>query len=186
MSGFYEMLTPGDIPIDLTEMKLYLKVTSDSDDLLISDLIVLATEYGEDYTGRDFRENSWRLLLDEFETRIPLCRDPVASITTVSHLVDDVFTTVTGSTYYLKKGTTSSEILLQDGQGWPTDTDTIEHGIQVDFQTTALRKIDIAKIAIKRLVMLMYQNRNDCPDISDLQGIENVNNLLNTLRIPRI
>lgn len=186
MSDFYEILTPGAIPVDLKEMRTYLKEPPEKDDTLISELLVLATQYGEIYTGRDFRENSWRLLLDCFATRIPICKDPVASITSVSHLVGSAFTTITGSTFYLKKGNLSSEILLQDGQSWPTNTDTIEHGIRVDFLTTALTNIDIVKIAIKRHVALLYENRNDCPDVADVQGIGSVNSLYNMVRIPRV
>jgi uncharacterized phiE125 gp8 family phage protein len=183
---YYELLVAGSIPVGVIDMKNYLKVDTSVDDELISELIVLATQYGESYTGRDFRENSWRILQDDFATRIPLCRDPVASITSVSNLVDSAFVTITGSTYYLKKGVQSSEILLQDGQSWPTDTDTIEHGIQIDFLTTALTNLDVVKIAIKRHVALLWENRNDCPDPADVQGIANVNSLYNTVRIPRV
>jgi uncharacterized phiE125 gp8 family phage protein len=186
MSKFYELTTPGGIPVSAPEMRTYLKLSSDSDDPLISELLEVATQYGENYTGRDFRVNDWRLLMDAFADRIVLNRDPVESITSVSHLVDGEFVTVTGTTYYLKKDVTESEILLQDGQTWPTDTDTIEHGIQIDFLTTALRKIDLVRIAIKRHVALLYANRGDCPDPGDVQGIQNVNALYNMVRVPRI
>jgi len=43
-----------------------MKVTSNAEDTLIQSLIDSATEWGENYTGRDFRDNQWKLLLDSF------------------------------------------------------------------------------------------------------------------------
>jgi uncharacterized phiE125 gp8 family phage protein len=186
LNPFYTLTTPGDIPVSLTEMRAYLKDPPSSDDPLISDLIVAATRYGENYTAREFRINAWTLLLDDFAPRIPLDRDPVGSITEISYKVDGDFTTITGSTYYLKQGVQGSEVLLQDAQVWPTDLDSVEHGVKIEFATFEYSDIDQIKLAIKRHVALLYQHRNDCPDPSDVIGLENVNMLYNQYRIPRI
>ena len=78
-------------PVTKDAMKAYLKVTNTKDDLIIQSMIDACTKWGEKYTGRDFRAITWKLLLDCFpaSTRILLKRDPVASVTSIIHLVDD-------------------------------------------------------------------------------------------------
>ena len=112
----YNRVSVAASPVDLAAMKAYLKVTATADDVLIQSMIDAATEFGEKYTGRDFRAVTWDLLLDCFTDRICLRRDPVESIATVKHLVNDVLVTVPSETYYLKKLTQSSEILLSEDQ----------------------------------------------------------------------
>ena len=139
-----------------------MKITSSAEDDVIKSIINMATTFGEKYTGRDFRANTWTLLLDCFGARIELRRDPVATITFVKHLVSDSQVTVATSVYYLKKGVQSSEILLQDGQDWPTDTDEREQAIEIEFVTEAYRCIDQIKEAMLRHIAYLYTNRGDC------------------------
>ena len=66
MSQIYQLSSFGPSPVTLEDMKTYLKVTSTVEDILIQTLIDSATEFGEKYTGREFRANTWELLLDAF------------------------------------------------------------------------------------------------------------------------
>lgn len=184
--GFYQISVYGATPVDLTDMREYLKNPPTSDNSLISELLISATQYAEKYTGRDFRVNDWRLLIDKFEGRIELDRDPVASITSVQYLVSGALTTVDAATYYLKKGTQSSEILLFADKNYPTNQDNREQAIQIDFKTEAHACLSQVVVGIKRHVALLYAHRNDCPDPSDVMGVESVNSLYNQFRIPRI
>ena len=70
MTQFYELISEAASPVDLATMKSYMKVTSTSDDVLIQQLIDSATQWGENYTGRDFRVKSWRVFLDGFNSVI--------------------------------------------------------------------------------------------------------------------
>ena len=67
----YELKTQGIVPLSLADMKTYLKVTSTSDDALITTLLAAATSWGELYTAREFRVNTWLLFLNEFGTIDP-------------------------------------------------------------------------------------------------------------------
>ncbi len=188
MSTVYELVSAAAAPVVLADMKTYMTVTHGLHDELIQEFIDSATEYGEKYSGRDFRVKSWKVLLDEFEDRICLRRSPVDSITTVKHLVSDVLTLVPSIVYYLKKGTQFSEILLQDGQTWPTDTDLREQAIEIVFATVAYNCGNSISIAIKRWVSFAYANRGDC-DCQDeaLIGKQSgANNIYNQFRIERI
>jgi len=99
----YRQVSAESSPVSLAVMKGYLKITTTADDVLIQSMIDAATEWGEKYTGRDFRAITWDLLLDRFTDRIELRRDPVASIASVKHLVTGPLVTVPTATYYLKK-----------------------------------------------------------------------------------
>ncbi len=193
MSQVYELVAFGASPVNLAEMKAWMKVTATSEDVLITALISAATEFGEKYTGREFRANEWKLLLDSFSDfgntserfiqdhlgtnagfkrvngasdRIELMRDPVDKdvAVVITHLVDASPVTVPAADYYLKKYTQSSEILLFDDKDWPTDTDNREQAIEITFTTKAYRCLEEIKCAIMLHVNNLYTNRGDCPD----------------------
>lgn len=186
MTAVYQLLTKAASPIKLAETKSYLKIKNSSDDTVIKDLITAATIWGENYVGRDFRVKTWKLLLDAFADRITLRRDPVASITTVKYLVSDVLTTVTSSTYYLKKLVTCSEIILADSQSWPTDIDDREQAIEIEFATSAYFQQEEIKRAVIRHVAFMYENRGDCDDLEDGAKKSGVTDIYDQFRVERI
>ena len=66
MSQIYTLVSFGVSPVSLSEMKIFLKSEDTAEDTLIQALIDSATEFGEKYTGREFRTNQWKLLLDSF------------------------------------------------------------------------------------------------------------------------
>lgn len=167
-------------------MKAYLKITTTADDLLIQSMIDAATEWGEKYTGRDFRAVTWDLLLDRFTDRIELRRDPVASISTVKHLVSGSLVTVPNTVYYLKKLVQSSEILLNEDQQWPTDTDNREQVIEIQFVTEGFRCQDSIIDAIERHVAMWYRNRGDCPDVKTSADGAGVTIIYDQFRISRV
>lgn len=165
MTQFYNLLSQDPAPVTLADMKAYLKipVSLTADDTLITALLEAATVYGEKYTGRSFRPQTFELLLDEFSDRICLRRSPVNAIITVKHLVADTPVTVASSVYYLKTLQQWSEILLKDGETWPDDTDELEQAITIEFTTMKYTKAaELIDTAIKLHVAAMYFNRGDC------------------------
>ncbi len=160
----YELIDNGDLPITLKRAKEYLKLESanDSDNSTIQDMIATVIQHGERYVGRDFRPKTWVLTLDGFVDRICLRKSQVASITSVKYLVSGTLTSIATSVWYLKKGYEFSEILLKDGQTWPTDIDTIEAGIEIIFVTETPRYIEQYKIGALEHLAYLYQNRGDC------------------------
>ncbi len=175
--------SPG--PVSLAVMKNFLKITSMADDTLIQSMLDAATEWGEKATGRDFRDLTWDLLLDCFTTRIPLRRDPVVGIITVKHLVGGVLVTVPSTIFYLKKLTQSSEILLNEGKDWPTDTDNREQVIEIRFVTEGFGCQDSIKEAIQRHVALWYRNRGDCADVEIAARKAGINSIYGQFTVQR-
>lgn len=182
----YQLVSAAASPVDLATMKTFLRITSTSDDALIQSMIDAATEWGEKYTGRDFRAITWDLLLDCFTTRIPLRRNPVDTITTVKHLVNDILVTVPSSVYYLKQLVQSAEILLNEDQEWPKDTDDREQAIEIRFVTEGFRCQDSIIEAIKRHVAFWYRNRGDCPDCGGAANQSGVTIIYDQFRIARV
>ena len=191
----YELTTPGAVPLKLEVVKSYLKLSKDNDEDndLLNLYLVAAVGHAEQYIGRDLRINAWTLLQDDFEDRILLRRDPIASITDVERLVSGVFVSVANptTTYYLKKGVQVSEILLLPDQSWPTDGDAAdgrEHTIRVTFKTQAHARVEQAKLGILRIVAYLYENRGDCdPKTGSAVKLSGAATLYDEmLRIPRI
>ncbi len=189
----YDLTSQGKSPVKLADVKEYLgfgKNTTNCNDELIQTLIDSCTAWGEGYTAREFTANTYDLFLDCFEDRISLRRNPIDAIDTVKYLVSAALVTVASSVYYLKSGVQISEVLLQDGQEWPTDGDTIEHLIQITFTTKAInaRKLSMAKNAIMRHVIYMFENRGDCSDCGSCAGKDQAGAtpIYDLLRIARI
>lgn len=185
-AAIYKLVSAAASPVTLSTMKSYLKITATADDTLIQSMIDAATEWGEKYTGRDFRAINWDLLLDEFTDRIPLRRDPVASVATVKHLVSGSLVTVPSTVFYLKELVQSSEILLNEDQEWPTDTDNREQTIEIRFITEGFRCQDSIIDAIERHVAFWYRNRGDCPNAKASAEGAGVTAIYNQFRISRV
>ena len=182
----YQRVSAAASPVLLATMKSYLKITTTADDTLIQSMIDAATEWGEKYTGRDFRAITWDLLLDCFTDRIELRRDPVASITSVQHLVSDSLVTVASTVFYLKKLVQSSEILLNEDQEWPTDTDNREQTIEIRFVTEGFQCQESIIDGIQRHVAMWYRNRGDCPDVKTSAKNAGVTAIYDQFRISRV
>lgn len=182
----YKRVSAEASPVNLATMKSYLKITSTADDTLIQSMIDAATEWGEKYTGRDFRAITWDLLLDRFTDRIELRRDPVASVTTVERLVSGALVTVASTVFYLKKLVQSSEILLNEDQEWPTDADNREQVVEIRFVTEGYQCQESIIEAIKRHVAFWYRNRGDCADCKGSAEGSGVTIIYNQFRISRV
>ncbi len=185
----YELVVLGPSPVTLAEMKAYLGIVNNINDVLIQSLINSCTSWGELYTGREFRANQYDLLIDSFPTRIELRKNPIDVINSIQYISDSIFVVVDNTIYYLKSGVQISEILLRSGDEWPQDVDEIEQAVKINFLTKAVdaRKLEIAKSAIERHVAYMYENRGDCVDCGSCSGVDaaNVDVLYNFMRIPR-
>lgn len=184
----YTLVMSGDSPVTLSVMKSYLGVTTAGQDTFIQSLIDACTTWGQNYTSRDFTDNQYELLIDEFENRISLRRNPIDTIDSVEYTLLSVLTAVNTSVYYLKKGVQLSEILLQPDQEWPTDGDEIEQGIKITFTTEAIGpdKLSLAILAIQRHVAYMFENRGDCGDCGGCADAAGVFPIYNQFRIPRV
>ncbi len=156
----YTIVTWGQSPLGLENAKKHLKVEHKDDDDVIERLVEQVTLHGEGYTGKSFRANTWKLLIDDFASRIELRKGNAASVTHVKYLVSAALVTVSNSVYYMKKTVPWAEILLSDGQSWPTDLDAIEHGVEIQFVTEPFQQDRVIDPMLLHLAHL-YVNRGD-------------------------
>lgn len=188
MSERYELATPGTAVMTNATAKTYLKIDTSADDALIASLITTATDAGERYTSKEFRNNQYYLYLDTLDARICLRRSPVISVEDVEYTVSGSLTSIPTSVWYLKQGFPWSEILLKDGQSWPIDGDILEGGVRVSFTAGPHPSSDIIENGVKRHVAYLYENRGDCGDLShaDLIKISGAAMGYDRIRTPRI
>lgn len=187
MADLYELVTPGGDPISVKSLvKPYLRVEHDDDDELIKLMVRESVQNAERYTGQSLRPQVWKLTIDEFADRICLRRSPVAAITTIQYLVSGSLVTIDDSVYYLKMGGPAfSEVLLSDGETWPTDIDEIEHGIEITFTTVAVQNLDQMKAALLKAIAYHYENRGDC-DAEDAAKKSGATAQYDQIRIERV
>ncbi len=154
---------PAVLPIELATVKSYLKVTSTTDDALITILIGAATTFAEQYTKRDFITRTYETFRDFFprlcnsegyytcghlpgffgtlttsiggNVGFELDRSPLQSVTSVEYLVDTVLTPVASTVFYNTIEEDYSEVLTLADQLWPDDADKRLQAITVTFIT---------------------------------------------------
>jgi len=186
MSTKYNLVSAASSPVELGEMKSYLKMShTNIDDKLIKTFINSATQLGEQYTDRDFRVKTYELLLDDLSDRIKILADKVNSITKIEYTLLTVLTTIVSSTYYLKNLQQFSEVILAVDKTWPTDNDDIEQGYRIEFKTEAWEYIEEAKLAIMKHVAHLYLNRGDC-DTKNAMDLSGATYIYDQWIIPRI
>ena len=67
-------------PVELADVKNFMRVDEDRDDILINSLIVSARDYVERKTGRQLIDANWTLYLPSFPSLIRLPRPPLDSV----------------------------------------------------------------------------------------------------------
>jgi hypothetical protein len=154
---------PNVLPVELSDVKQYLKVTTSNDDALITALITQATDFAEKFTKRDFITRTYQTFRDYFPRwcdsegyyscgAIPtrgvnaitvaggnigfeLRRSPLQEVSAVEYLVDTVFTIVPTSIYYTTVEDDYSEVLTLPDEEWPEDADKRLQAIRITFLT---------------------------------------------------
>lgn len=154
MPGLTVTSAPAAEPVTLGQAKDHLRVDHASDDTLISDLIAVARQRGEDYTGRAFVTQTLRLSLDAwpgeqeehlwegtrlgpdltFAAReILLPRPPLQSVSSVVTFDDDdVSSTFDSDNYFVDTDGEPGRVVLRRGQSWPTAL-RVGNAIQITY-----------------------------------------------------
>jgi uncharacterized phiE125 gp8 family phage protein len=136
--------------ITLSEVKEFCKVSTSSDDALLTALITAAREVCENYTNRSFGEREMIAWIDNNNGSTYLPFGPVVEITKVSD-IDGV-----EITDFKTKGSSFVQILS------PTKILKIEYIAGISLE-------EVFKTAIKSQILFMYENRGDA-QLDTLQG----------------
>jgi uncharacterized phiE125 gp8 family phage protein len=158
---------PIEEPITLNEAKEFLKVENEDDDGLILAQIKAATEYCQDYQGRKYLTQTWKMFLDEWpdEDYIELPFPPLRSITSIKYTDTStvpVVTTMSTSDYDYDTVSEPGRIVLGYGETWPTVTLHPTNPIEIQFVCGYGTPDDVpeyTKNAIKLVLDELYELR---------------------------
>ncbi len=189
----YTRTVEGDNPLSLATVKQALKLSTIKDDGFITSLMSAVIAFGEGYVGREFRANTFTVLLDVFSERIRLKKSQTTSITSIKYYdqstPSSVQQTVSNNVYYLKQSKSWSDVILNTAQDWPTDVDDLqaEHRIEITFVTRADPEyLDLYKQSMIRHISYLYQNRGDCEVDEKSVRLSGAAELYGIMGMPRI
>jgi uncharacterized phiE125 gp8 family phage protein len=161
-------------PVSLAEAKLHLKLSDipedSSEDTLITDLISVAREYCEKYTGRDLTGKTYEYYLDSFpatDIEIEASEEyPVSSVVSIIYTEYDkdekeVETTVDSSIYFLEENT----IKLLEGNSWPTLSAGPDNPIKITYKVGVVPKS--VGHAMLLLIGFWHANREAVLDVKN-------------------
>lgn len=168
---------PGTLAVSLDDVKEALKITSGSQDDLITSFINAAINYAEQFTRRDFITRTYETFRDDFPRSrcqypgnigFELRRSKLQEIEKIEYFVAGVLTLVSASIYYNTIETDYSEVLTLQNNTWPTDVDVRLQAIKITFKT-GFGDADTdmppwIKEGVFQHVANMYANRGDCSD----------------------
>ncbi len=127
---------PGVEPVSLATAKAHLRLDENTEDTLVSALIVAARQAAEARIGRALISQTWELILDAFPaTEIKLGLPPVVSIASVKYVdADGVERTLDASNYTLDADTAPGWLLPAWGAEWPATRD-VANAVRIRFVT---------------------------------------------------
>jgi len=183
----YTLLSPATVfPVTLAELKAWLKVTSNSEDALLTMIIQGCTEAAELYTKRDFITKSYLTYRDRFgdygeqplyagypaqkvytfyELPIVLRRSKLQSILSIKYWLDNVLTTWNAAEYYIVNKSAWSQVLPVDDFDYPSHDQRLQ-AIQIEFTAgygaTGADVPAALRMALLSHMASVYTNRGDC------------------------
>lgn len=179
---------PAAEPFLVAEAKTYLKVLQSADNDLITELIAVARQTAENYTGRKLINQTWDLRLDDVpdvggepqwegiregslsELKRPsrfisLLTGPVSSITAFTYFdTTDTEQTVDTAVYGLDSSSVPARLYLKTGQIWPTGTrdfDALKIRFVAGYGTAGSAVPESIRSAMKQIISFLYENRGD-------------------------
>lgn len=157
---------PLELPISLVETKLWLRVDTTTDDILINSLMAAARQFGEKFCNRIFVNTSFDCFFSGLDVSprepypfLQIRRAPLVSVTSVEYYSEGVYVPTTD--YVLRSSNGFSRLIFQNGLIFDTDT---SHPIKVSIVAgygTAANVPEMIKTALKSHVAFFYENRGD-------------------------
>lgn len=175
---------PTSEPVTLDEVQLHLRVTDNTEDNLINNLIATARAMAEEYTGRQLMTATWDLYLDRWPygaDPILLPRSPVQSVTSITYLdADGASQTWSSSSYALDQYTEPARINLAYDNVYPSAR-YIGNSIRVRYvsgYTSAALVPQPIKAAMLLMIASLYGGREDSSEMPTASR-----NLLDAFRV---
>ncbi len=139
------------------EMQDYLKVDETEDTILIHRLLSGWTDWAKGYTWSSFKEETWRLDMEEWSAEVVLRRNPVKSVDQIQYYDTADTLQVLAATEYTVYQEVPARVVIDT---FPSLADRPD-AVQITFKTENLEILPIARIGIMSLVALQHLQRED-------------------------
>lgn len=130
---------PDDLPVTISEARSYVVLGDETDrDTVLRGLIVTARDWIEDVARTCLVDTVVSQKFQWFPcgqfARLPLCREPVRSITSITYVdADGATQTWSNTNYKLEAGLNPPSVMLKGGKEWPTISTTEPWPITVTY-----------------------------------------------------
>ena len=149
--------------VPLSEMKQWLRVSSNSDDILIKSLIDSGVELAEKYMGRDILTTQYENYRESFYEDLTLRRGAFQSLDSIEYLVDGSYQTLNSSEYTITIGGIFGIVCdIKNVPGTDCDCNAVKITFKTGFGDDPSDVPESIKTAIKMYVSYLYENRGDC------------------------
>lgn len=168
----YNLLTtPQDLALDIDFIKKNVEIdfSDDTEDLYLSQLARSAIAFFEKDTGIILLTSDVELLTNQFPACCPIVirRKPNVVITSVEHLVEGSFVTVSDTVYYTTQSDAWSTLQPFEDEEWPDNTDKQLQAVKVTFTVgygTNFSDIpEDIRLGLVQHITAFLENRGDCP-----------------------
>ena len=164
-----ETTPPAVEPLDLADVKNFLRIDHSNDDSLVSSLISSAGEICEKVTGLSLINRSYSLYIDSWKNGVLfLPQPPLVSVTVINTYAEDDSSTVYSSdNYYVDNLGVGGRVVLKHGSVAPI-VGRVSNGIEVQyvagFGTASSDIPSLIQQGMKQLIAHLYENRGDSAD----------------------
>jgi uncharacterized phiE125 gp8 family phage protein len=153
-------------PLTVAEAKAHLRVDHTTDDSYIESLIKAARRTAEQFQGRAYITQTWKLYLDDFphgkEIKLPVA--PVASVSSITYVdLNGDTQTWDSANYQVDTKAAIPRIVLSPIVSWPNVEADRVNAVTITFiagyGATSASVPENTKHAIKLIISDMYQHR---------------------------
>ncbi len=175
--GLTRTVAPGSLPISAAEVRNYLRIDGDDDDVAIGLLIAQACEEAEAVTGRALVSATYKATFEDwprnparfadwpyggiapYSPQFLLPRTPLVSVTSVQYYAEDAatLTTLSTSAYRVITDREQGFIELVDGETWP-DLEPRSDAVQVTFVAGSGSSSSDVPAGIRQAMLLLCRH----------------------------
>lgn len=129
------IIPPTEEPISLEDVKQYLRISGNDDDILVASLIRQAREWCEDFQGRKFVTQTLEGVLDKFPSVVEFSDcSPVQSILSIKYIDSaNIEHIINPENYLLDNDSFVNRVVPAYGKAWPSTTLQPINGVRIRF-----------------------------------------------------
>lgn len=160
-------------PVELSEVKEYLRIDDDSLDMTLYSLIIAARDYCESFQNRSFITQNWEIAFDDFPTMpLKLPRPPLRGIESVT-LVDELgeIIQLSPSNFILDTYSEPGRISFSKGHSWPSVRLQSMNGVRIRYSAGYGDNPSVVPAVVKQAMLIFIAHRCDNPEDEDVPEV---------------